>query len=157
ISDQLSAYLERNNLLCRQQFGFHKNKSTEHALLSAQETIIKSFEKNQLVLGLFVDIQKAFDSLKHNILIKKLRHYGLSGDIVDYMDNYLSNRWQFVSLESAQSDLRLIRFGVPQGSILGPLLFLVYINDIVQVSPYATCFLFADDTNLLITGRNSAE
>ena len=97
---------------------------------------------------MFIDLSKAFDTINHSILLQKLRHYGIRGVTLDWFASYLSNRKQFVSINNENSDYNTINCGVPQGSILGPVLFLLYINDIVECSKLLYFLLFADDTNL---------
>ena len=99
-------------------------------------------------MGLFIDLSKAFDTLDHTILIDKLEFYGIRGIALNWFKSYLKNRSQYVDYNGTQSTLLKIRTGVPQGSILGPLLFLIYINDIINASKYLHLILFADDTNV---------
>ena len=98
---------------------------------------------------MFVDFQKAFDTVNHDILLKKLAHYGIRGPINDWFKSYLENRYQFVLILGYNSPCLKLQYGVPQGSVLGPLLFLLYINDLHKAIKYSTVFHFADDTNLL--------
>jgi exonuclease III len=160
ISQQLYEYFESTKLFVNEQFGFRRQKSTELALLSAKEYILSAFKENQYVLGIFIDIQKAFDSLKHNILVRKLQHYNVDVSAINLISSYLSNRKQQVVLAESSSEFTALRFGVPQGSILGPLLFLIYINDVVNVLPRkdnATTIMYADDTNYLLKGQEARQ
>ena len=110
-----------------------------------------------ITAGVFIDLAKAFDTIDHSILLKKLSHYGIRGVVLDYFCTYLRNRKQYVSLNGNNSKLLDVRCGVPQGSILGPLLFLLYINDLNSVSVKLKTIMFADDTNLFTTGNTIDE
>ena len=99
-----------------------------------------------------IDLKKAFDTINHELLLKKLEYYGIRGVVNNWISNYLSNRQQYVQINECSSDLLSIKCGVPQGSILGPKLFILYINDICSVSDVCKFVLFADDTNILCTG-----
>ena len=103
-------------------------------------------------MGVFIDLAKAFDTIDHGILLKKMQHYGIRGVALRYISSYLENHKQYVSIDGLKSDLTTIVCGVPQGSILGPILFLLYINDLNSVSKILKTIMFADDTNLFLTG-----
>ena len=109
------------------QFGFRSKHSTNHALIDITENIRKALDNKSFACGIFVDLQKAFDTVNHNILLKKLDYYGIRGTVNDWFASYLNNRSQFVSLLGFHSETKIIKHGVPQGSVLGPLLFLIYI------------------------------
>ena len=111
-------------------------------------------DNNEFSMGVFIDLSKAFDTLNHDILLKKLEYYGVRGIALDWFKSYLSNRKQCVSLGGVISSLKSVTHGVPQGSILGPLLFILYINDIINCSKYFIFILFADDTNLFYSCKN---
>ena len=137
------------NLFYLLQFGFRQNYSTTHALISLTETIRKCLDEEKLACGIFVDLQRAFDTVEHDILLTKLEHYGVRGLVNDWFKSYLSDRKQFVSINGHDSNLVSLLYGVPQGSVLGPLLFLIYINDLNQAIKFCKVHHFADDTNLL--------
>ena len=112
------------------------------------EKIRNSIDNGNYGCGIFIDLKKAFDTVNHSILLKKLDHYGIRGAPHEWFVSYLSNRKQYVSVNGHASDELIITHGVPQGSVLGPLLFLLFINDLPSVSKFLTFYLFADDTNI---------
>jgi hypothetical protein len=124
------------------------------AILLLVDRISNALENGECVIGLFLDLSKAFDTVDHHILLQKLHHYGVRGVAYSWFESYLSNRSQFVIYNKVKSETSVIKCGVPQGSILGPLLFLLYINDLSTVSKACFSVLFADDTNLFIQGKN---
>ena len=121
------------------------------ALMDLVENIIlcESIDKKKYVMGIFIDLKKAFDTIDHTILLDKLYHYGIRGISNDWVKSYLKNITQFVQYDVAISDCEEKVCGVPQGSILGPKLFILYINDICNISELMKFVLFADDTNIL--------
>ena len=145
---QLYQYFIENNLLCNSQYGFQKNFSTEMAVTDFIEYIKTEIGKKHLPIGIFLDLSKAFDTVNHSILTHKLNFYGLRDAELNWFKSYLSNRRQYVSIDGVNSELRTIESGVPQGSILGPLLFLIYINDLTYASRYFKTIFFADDSSL---------
>lgn len=144
-------FFTKHKIVSEQQFGFQRNKSTEMALLNIEDKFITNIEIIQYRIGLFLDFRKAFDSVKHKILLTKLSTYGVRGKAQELICSYLSSRSQFTVYNGIKSDIQQIAYGVPQGSILGPLLFLVYINDIVHISHSADMVLFADDSNVFFS------
>ena len=149
IANWLLSFLPKYNILYDYQFGFIPGKSTTHAILSLVDYLINSFEDNKLTCGIFLDISKTFDTIDHNILLSKLYKYGIRGNTLNWFMNYLSNRYKFVSINNTSSYFLRIECGVPQGSILGPILFILYINDLSRVSTKLKFLLYADDTNIL--------
>ena len=143
------SFLEKENVIYKQQFGFRPKHSTTHAVISITEKIREALDKGNFACGIFVDLQKAFDTVNHNVLLKKLYQYGIRGAAYDWFKSYLTERLQFVSILGFDSEKLVIKHGVPQGSVLGPLLFLIYINDLHKAILNSETYLFADDTNLL--------
>ena len=129
IYPRIYSYLVKHNLIFTKQFGFRSNYSTNHALLSITEHIRELIDSGSYVCGVFADLEKAFDTVNHNILCDKLNYYGLHGNVNRLIQSYLVNRKQYVSINGFESNLSDISCGVPQGSSSGPLLFLIYIND----------------------------
>ena len=146
--ERLYNFLELNDVLFLNQFGFRKKHSTAHSLIEITEQIKETIDKGKFGCGIFIDLKKAFDTVNHQILLTKLEHYGVRGSLLQWFESYLTNRKQYVFLNGVSSDTMLMTCGVPQGSVLGPLLFLLYINDLPNISDKLKFFLFADDTNI---------
>ena len=152
---RLYSFLEQHKCIYDLQFGFRENHSTNHALISIIEKIQKAITDSKFAIGIFIDLQKAFDTVNHSIILEKLNHYGISGIGNAWFKSYLNDRQQFVSIDGENSDFTTTEHGVPQGSVLGPLLFLIYINDLHQCITNSNTFHFADDTNLLKKNINT--
>lgn len=151
VKGQIDTYLCENNILNKSQFGFRKGLSTASAINDLTDYIHSSFEDKSMTGTIFCDLSKAFDCVSHGLLLKKLGHYGFSTHSVNLIASYLNGRRQFVSLRGVSSDTVLITCGVPQGSILGPILFLIYINDLAYCLPSdVRSTLYADDTTLAV-------
>ena len=142
-------FLNKYKFFVKSQFGFRKDHSTYMPLLVLIDEIINALDSGEVAVGVFLDFSKAFDTVNHKILLEKLYHYGIRDKAYAWLKSYLCDRNQFVSYNGFKSSERTITCGVPQGSILGPLLFLIYINDLSNNCKFAKPFLFADDTNLL--------
>ena len=153
--NRLISFLECGNVLSNSQFGFQKGKGISNAILSFTESVLNARDNRNQTMGLFLDLSKAFDTVDHDILIKKLEQFGIRGLAKDWFISYLRDRKQIVEVYSAKSNLSTIKQGVPQGSILGSVLFLLYINDLPSNLPLTKTVLFADDTNILFNDANT--
>ena len=145
---QLKQYLEEHNLLYKSQYGFRENHSTEYSALELIDHISNNLDNSKVPFSIFLDLSKALDTLDHTILTQKLKHYGNKGCALKLFKNNLSNRKQYVELNNVKSEMCKIKRGVPQGSILGPLLFVIYVNDIYKASSIIHAIIYADDTTL---------
>ena len=154
---RLTEFIEDNKLLFESQYGFRALHSCEHALLEAQGKLNLILDRKQVALLLLIDFSKAFDMVDHQILLDKLDHYGVRGNNLDWLRSYLNNRQQYVYVNGTSSNKNNLKYCVPQGSILGPVLFILYINDLPGISKLAKFIFFADDANIIITGNNFAE
>jgi hypothetical protein len=123
------------------------------AIVTLLDQIINAIDNNNFAIGIFIDFAKAFDTVNHQIFLSKLYHYGVRGIAHDWLKSYLTNRKQYCTFQSAKSDFSTITCWVPQGSILGPLLFLLYVNDMGSIFNNINAVLFADDTNLIVTSN----
>ena len=126
--NRLADFLEKRHLIYNKQFGFHLHHSTDHAVLSITDQVQKAIEDHDYPCGIFLDFSKAFDTVNHNILLSKLEFYGIRGVVKDWFSSCLRNRTQTVSIDSVNSDIQTVFCEVLQGSVLGPLLFLIYIK-----------------------------
>ena len=147
----LYEYFKLNHLLYSSQYGFRTKHSTEDAATELIDGINEQLDKDPYdqVLAVFLDLSKAFDTIDHDILFKKLEHYGVLGAPLHWLRSYLTDRKQFINYDDVHSELLSILVGVPQGSVLGPLLFLIYINDATNASSALKFIHFADDTSLV--------
>jgi hypothetical protein len=151
---RLNDYLTKYTMLSPNQYGFRKGYSCYMALLDMHYNISTALDRKEYAAGVFLDLSKAFDTVDHAILIKKLEHYGIRGTPLNLFISYLSCRKQYVSFRGTNSYLSTVICGVPQGSTLGPLLFLLYINDITSCSAVLKFILFADDTNIFFSHKD---
>ena len=157
IYSRIYKYAISQNILNENQFGFRQSHSTCHAVNYSVSLIQEALQKNRHIIGIFIDLSKAFDTIDHSILLKKLDRYGIRGVTNSLISSYLSGRLQYTDVLGEKSDALATQYGVPQGSVLGPLLFLLYINDISRLSNLGTYVLFADDTNIFVEGKTAQE
>ena len=157
VSYQLENYFEANNLFTCRQFGFRKGLSPEIAIHRIVDNLYRVMDEGKLALGIFLDIKKAFDTVNSKIILHKLRYYGVEPGAVDWFRSFLTGRRQYVKNGNAESPIGSVLLCIPQGSSLGPLLFNIFINDLVRSSYLLEFILFADDTNLFFSSRNVTE
>jgi hypothetical protein len=150
--DKVIKFLTSNNIFYEHQYGFRPKHSTIHPIIHLLNKFAESNnkKKKKLTLAVFCDLSKAFDVISHKILLRKLNNYGLRGIINTWFQNYLADRTQYVEIEGSRSTSRQLQCGVPQGSILGPLLYLIYVNDISK-SSNSHILSFADDTTMYVS------
>ena len=154
IHSALISFLSETDILAKTQFGFRKKHSTYMPISLIMDNITKGLENGEKVLGLYLDLKKAFDTVDSKILLDKLHFIGIRGNLFKILVSYLANRKQRVQINNCLSELNEINLGVPQGSILGPLLFIIYINDLPSVSDISDFYLFADDTAIIVKGNS---
>ena len=157
IHSTLMTFLNDNNILNPFQFGFRKQHSTYMPIVHMYDEITKSLQNSQLTCSIYLDLKKAFDTVCLEILLKKIYRIGIRGDFYSMIESYLKNRYQMTKINDVISKKQMIKMGVPQGSIIGPLLFILYINDISHTTNLGTFYLFADDTAICIKDNNVDE
>ena len=154
VYNHLLDFLSKNEALYEYQFGFRPSHSTQQAIITLVDRITKSLDNGNFAVAILLDLKKAFDTVDHKILLKKLYAYGIRGIFLKWFESYLSGRTQYVVFDGVQSETHRVDCGVPQGSILGPLLFILNMNDICNVSKLMFTILYADDTCVLLRGTD---
>ena len=151
---RLYKFLVKNGILYDSQYGFRHNHSTVHAVTEFIEKVIKCFEKGELTLGIFLDLSKAFDTISHEIVLEKMERYGVRGIALKWFKSYLKDQEHYVKFNGSCSNKQKVEIGVPQGSVLGPLLFLIYTNDLHKCLKSSSSIIFTDDTTVYSTGKD---
>ena len=154
IYQRLFNFINTNNALFSSPYGFRKNHSTINAVTELVSHVIKAMNRKEHTISVFLDLSKAFDTVNHNILLHKLEFYGIRGIALQWLKNKLTGRKQYILYNNTQSSKQYITCGVPQGSVLGPLLFLIYINDIPNCLKHSKSIVFADDTTIFASCNN---
>ena len=147
-------FIDDNNVLYDYQYGFRHSHSTQQAIIALVDRITKSLDKGHIAITILLDLKKAFDTVDHRILLRKLYAYGIRGALLKWFESYLTGRTQYVAFNGTNSDIHYVKCGVPQGSILGPLLFTLYMNDICGVSKLLFTLLYVDDTCVMLSGKD---
>ena len=151
---RVNAFLNHEGIICHHQFGFQKGSSTIDAILEFLDYIYNAINEGKYIMPVYLDFSKAFDTVNHRILLMKLNHYGIRGVVLNWFKSYLSNRKQYVSVNDCNSDCIATNMGVSQGSILGPMLFLIYVNDMSKAAPLLNFVHFADDTTVVTASHS---
>ena len=157
IYNRLISFFNKQDILHSSQHGFRTNHSTNSAIAEVLDCVTLALNKKLLSLALFIDVSKAFDSLDHQLLFAKLNIYGVRDTALDLMKSYFSNRFQYTIVNNDNSNFCKITTGIPQGSIIGPLMYAIYVNDVFNVTDFMKCVLYADDTVIIISARTKDE
>ena len=152
--NNLVNHLNDSNIVYPWQFGFRKNHSTSDAIANLIGDILQSFRNGYMVLSVFIDLRKAFDSIPHDLVLAKLEKLGIRNTALDWFSNYLRNRKQFTAIKRSKAELRDVKVGIPQGSLLSVLLFQLTINDLPNCLRFCSSILYADDMMLYVIGRS---
>jgi retron-type reverse transcriptase len=151
---RLMKFLNLHKVLYEGQYGFRPQRSTSDAILDLSGNILDAFNKGMYTLGLFLDMTKAFDCINHQTLFQKLELYGVRGIALDWIKSYMDNRRLKVNVDNVLSDDFSVSCGTPQGSVLGPLLYIIVANDMPKCMKFTSSIMFADDTTIFMSGRN---
>lgn len=151
---KLDNFLEKNNLLFEYQYGFRSNRSTSTALIHFTDEVLAAMDKKHYMVSVFLDLQKAFDTVNHELLLLKLLDYGIRGHAFKWLESYLNDRQQYVQFNKNNSKCETVVCGIPQGSVIGPKLFIIFINDLYEATKELNLLLFADDTTVYKSGSD---
>ncbi len=146
--------MQSKHLLYKSQYGFRKKHSTNQAIIELVPKIIDNFENNNTMIAIFLNLSKAFDTIDHEILLHKSEYYGVRGIALDLFISYLKNRKQYTEINGVTSEMKSINCGIPHGSVLGPLLFLIHINDMPIWLKSALSITFTDDSRVYCSNKN---
>lgn len=154
IKHRLVKYLEKFNLLSKKQFGFRQNTSTNDAIAYLTNEIYQSIDSSKPSVCVFIDLAKAFDTISHKRVLEKLRDFGVRGICHKLFSDYLTNRTQYVKIENFLSDPKTVLCGLPQGTVLAPIMFIIYLNDLLTLDIKGSIVSFADDTAIYFKGNS---
>ena len=157
LKTRLTEFLDKHQVVIPGQYGFRSKHSTAMAVLDMVERVRRAWAEKKVSLGVFIDLKKAFDTVDHGILLGKLEHYGIRGNTLKILRSYLEGRSQYVCYGGFESERGKVECGVPQGSVLGPLFFILYVNDMIRAAEELALVLFADDTSIFVKGRSREE
>nr|CAD2185030.1 unnamed protein product [Meloidogyne enterolobii] len=158
IANKIYDFMYRHKLISEHQFGFLRNRSTTSQLITTINDFSDAIENKKNIDCIYLDFQKAFDSVPHNLLIHKLQRIGIRGKLLDWISNFITNRTFSTKINESYSEYYHVTSGVPQGSVLGPVLFLIYINDLPDIIPFGVSIkLFADDVKLYVAHKTTKE
>ena len=154
---RLYSFIQQHDILYDGQFGFRPKHSTIDAITKFVSDVLEAVDNIKCCVSVYLDLSKAFDTINHSILLRKLEHYGVRGKAHEWFKSYLSQRNQYVYYKNHKSESNAVPVGIPQGSVLGPLLFIIYCNDMPKLLKYCSSVIFADDTTIYHIGTNQTE
>jgi hypothetical protein len=157
IKQRLLSFFKKHNIISNKQYGFMENRSTQDAIVHLIKNIYKSLDKSKPAVALFLDLAKAFDTVNHVKLLDKLNSYGIRGNALNLITSYITNRKQIVKIDNKFSTVKNLKWGVPQGTVLGPLFFIIYINDLLHLKLNGSIISYADDTAIYVEAETWEE